>query len=108
MHQGCKSSGQPWGQKPAITLFCFSHFLVVHVLILALVLSTTRLLPSSVSSVIEEEVSCSVEFEEFESLLGEAELTNMDSENVILGSALVLADSGRLLGQHDWAGTGGM
>lgn len=49
-----------------------------------------------------------MEFEEFESLLGEAEIANIDSENVILGSALVLVDSGRLLGQHDWTGTGGM
>jgi hypothetical protein len=59
--------------------------------------------------VIEEEgVSCCVKFGEFESLLDEAEIANIDSENVILGSALLLIDSGRLLGQHNRAGTGGM
>ena len=46
-----------------------------------------------------------MKFGESESLLDEAEIANIDSENVILGSALVLVDSGGYLGTRpgrDW------
>jgi hypothetical protein len=67
--------------------------------------------------VIEEGVSCCVEFEGglcqsgiegFESLVDEAEPAIVDSEIVILDSAFVLIDCGRVLGQHDWTRAGGM
>ena len=55
-------------------------------------------LPSSVSSGIEG----------FESLVGEAKPAIMDSEIMILDSALVIANSGRVLGQREWTKAGGM
>jgi len=51
---------------------------------------------------------CQPGIEGFESLVGEAEPAIVDSKIMILDSALVLVNSGRVLGQREWTKAGGM
>jgi hypothetical protein len=51
---------------------------------------------------------CQSGIEGFESLVGEAEPAIVDSETMILDSAFVLVNIGRVLGQREWTRAGGM